>query len=124
MTGMLLAALDQMIVATALPTILGDPGGASHPSCVVTAYLSASTASTPLWRSSATCTDGSASLGRDRYLPITIGAGRDQPVDRPGDHPDTLAHCGSRRSSSWPAASGSIEVVDRLEVPPEAPRRC
>ncbi len=49
MTGMLLAALDQTIVSTALPTIVGDLGGASHLSWVVTAYLLASTASTPLW---------------------------------------------------------------------------
>ncbi len=48
-TGMLLAALDQTIVSTALPTIVGDLGGASHLSWVVTAYLLASTASTPLW---------------------------------------------------------------------------
>jgi EmrB/QacA subfamily drug resistance transporter len=47
--GMLLAALDQTIVATALPTIVGDLGGASHLSWVVTAYLLASTATTPLW---------------------------------------------------------------------------
>ncbi|MGH3599734.1 MAG: MFS transporter, partial [Pseudonocardiaceae bacterium] len=47
--GMLLAALDQTIVATALPTIVGDLGGAAHLSWVVTAYLLASTASTPLW---------------------------------------------------------------------------
>src|SRR6476646_9322470 len=47
--GMLLAALDQTIVATALPTIVGALGGASHLSWVVTAYLLASTASTPLW---------------------------------------------------------------------------
>ncbi len=46
---MLLAALDQTIVSTALPTIVGDLGGASHLSWVVTAYLLASTASTPLW---------------------------------------------------------------------------
>ena len=49
MTGMLLAALHQTIVATALPTIVGDLGGASHLAWVVTAYLLASTASTPLW---------------------------------------------------------------------------
>jgi EmrB/QacA subfamily drug resistance transporter len=47
--GMLLAALDQTIVATALPTIVGDLGGATHLSWVVTAYLLASTATTPLW---------------------------------------------------------------------------
>jgi EmrB/QacA subfamily drug resistance transporter len=49
MTGMLLAALDQTIVGTALPTIVGQLGGLSHYSWVVTAYLLASTASTPLY---------------------------------------------------------------------------
>jgi EmrB/QacA subfamily drug resistance transporter len=49
MTGMLLAALDQTIVGTALPTIVGDLGGISHYSWVVTAYLLAATASTPLY---------------------------------------------------------------------------
>src|SRR5881409_2890854 len=47
--GMLLAALDQTIVSTALPTIVSDLGGLEHLSWVVTAYLLASTASTPLW---------------------------------------------------------------------------
>jgi len=49
MSGVLLAALDQTIVATALPTIVGDLGGLAHLSWVVTAYLLASTASTPLY---------------------------------------------------------------------------
>jgi EmrB/QacA subfamily drug resistance transporter len=49
MTGMLLAALDQTIVGTALPTIVGEVGGINHYSWVVTAYLLASTASTPLY---------------------------------------------------------------------------
>lgn len=47
--GMLLAALDQTIVATALPTIVGELGGLAHLSWIVTAYLLAVTASTPLW---------------------------------------------------------------------------
>ncbi|MFF9072666.1 MFS transporter [Streptomyces sp. NPDC014872] len=47
--GMLLAALDQTIVSTALPTIVSDLGGLEHLSWVVTAYLLASTAVTPLW---------------------------------------------------------------------------
>ncbi|GHB34849.1 EmrB/QacA family drug resistance transporter [Streptomyces viridiviolaceus] len=47
--GMLLAALDQTIVATALPTIVSDLGGLEHLSWVVTAYLLAATAATPLW---------------------------------------------------------------------------
>jgi EmrB/QacA subfamily drug resistance transporter len=49
MLALLLAALDQTIVATALPTIVGELGGLSHLSWVVTAYLLATTASTPLW---------------------------------------------------------------------------
>ncbi|WP_261993753.1 MDR family MFS transporter [Streptomyces sp. t39] len=47
--GMLLAALDQTIVATALPTIVSELGGMDHLSWVVTAYMLASTAATPLW---------------------------------------------------------------------------
>ena len=47
--GLLLAALDQTIVSTALPTIVGDLHGGTHLSWVVTAYLLSSTASTPLW---------------------------------------------------------------------------
>ncbi len=49
MLGMFLAALDQTIVATALPTIAGDLHSLSRLSWVVTAYLLASTVSTPLW---------------------------------------------------------------------------
>jgi MFS family permease len=49
MLGMLLAALDSTIVATALPTIVGDLHGANHLSWVVVAYLLATTVSTPLW---------------------------------------------------------------------------
>ncbi|MFF2955947.1 MDR family MFS transporter [Kitasatospora sp. NPDC057965] len=47
--AMFLAALDQTIVATALPTIAGDLGGVTHLSWVVTAYMLAATAATPLW---------------------------------------------------------------------------
>ena len=49
LSGLLLAALDQTIVSTALPTIVGEFGGLDHLSWVVTAYLLASTASMPLW---------------------------------------------------------------------------
>jgi MFS family permease len=46
---LMLAALDQTIVATALPTIVGDLGGLEHLSWVVSAYLLAQTAVTPLY---------------------------------------------------------------------------
>ncbi len=46
--GMLLSALDQTIVSTALPTIVGDLGGGSHLTWVVSAYLLADTIATVL----------------------------------------------------------------------------
>ena len=49
MMVMLLASLDQTIVSTALPTIVGDLGGLQHISWVVTSYLLAITAVTPLY---------------------------------------------------------------------------
>ena len=49
MLAMLLAALDQTIVSTALPTIVNDLGGLSHLSWVITAYMLASTATTQVW---------------------------------------------------------------------------
>src|SRR5438034_3210005 len=49
MLVVLLASLDQTIVSTALPTIVGDLGGLSHLSWVVTAYLLASTVVSPLY---------------------------------------------------------------------------
>jgi len=49
MLVLLLAALDQTIVATALPTIVGDLGGLTHLSWVTSAFLLAQTAVTPLY---------------------------------------------------------------------------
>ncbi|HET8981772.1 MAG TPA: MDR family MFS transporter [Pedococcus sp.] len=49
MLGMLVAALSQTIVATALPTIVGELGGQEKLAWVVSATLLASTASTPIW---------------------------------------------------------------------------
>jgi MFS family permease len=46
---LLLASLDQTIVSTALPTIVGDLGGIEHLSWVVTAYLLSSTIVGPLY---------------------------------------------------------------------------
>ncbi|WP_435841800.1 DHA2 family efflux MFS transporter permease subunit [Streptomyces hygroscopicus] len=49
MIAMLLAMLDNMIVGTAMPTIVGELGGLDHLSWVVTAYALATAASTPIW---------------------------------------------------------------------------
>src|ERR671928_1335965 len=49
MITMMLAMLDNMIVGTAMPTIVGELGGLEHLSWVVTAYTLATAASTPLW---------------------------------------------------------------------------
>src|SRR5215208_7470382 len=46
---LLLASLDQTIVSTALPTIVGELGGLEHLSWVVTSYLLAATVSTPIY---------------------------------------------------------------------------
>nr|BFE70598.1 hypothetical protein GCM10020092_038990 [Actinoplanes digitatis] len=47
--AMLLAMLDNMIVAPALPTIVGDLGGLNHLAWVTTGYILASTVATPIW---------------------------------------------------------------------------
>jgi EmrB/QacA subfamily drug resistance transporter len=49
MLALLLAALDQTIVATALPTIVGDLGGLTHLSWVISAFLLAQTVVTPIY---------------------------------------------------------------------------
>src|SRR3954466_12673496 len=49
MLAMLLSMLDNMIVGTAMPTIVGDLGGLEHIAWVVTAYTLATAASTPVW---------------------------------------------------------------------------
>ncbi|WP_203989737.1 MDR family MFS transporter [Virgisporangium aurantiacum] len=49
MLAMLLAMLDNMIVSTAMPRIVGDLHGLSHLSWVVTAYVLGTTVSTPIW---------------------------------------------------------------------------
>ncbi|MDN0198007.1 MDR family MFS transporter [Streptomyces sp. S.PNR 29] len=49
MIAMMLAMLDNMIIGTAMPTIVGDLGGLEHLSWVVTAYTLATAASTPIW---------------------------------------------------------------------------
>jgi EmrB/QacA subfamily drug resistance transporter len=49
MLGMLLSAVDQTVVGTAMPRIIADLNGLSHYAWVATAYLLASTASMPIW---------------------------------------------------------------------------
>jgi EmrB/QacA subfamily drug resistance transporter len=49
MIAILLAMLDNMIIGTAMPTIVGELGGLDHLSWVVTAYTLATAASTPIW---------------------------------------------------------------------------
>ncbi len=49
LVAMFIGALDQTIMATALPTIAGQLGGLAELSWVVTAYVLAAAASTPLW---------------------------------------------------------------------------
>lgn len=61
MIAMLLAMLDNMIIGTAMPTIVGELGGLEHLSWVVTAYTLATAASTPSGASSATCSAARAS---------------------------------------------------------------
>ena len=50
LAGMLMAALDQTIVSTAMPTIVGDLGGVSHMAWTTTAYLLATTLVMPVYR--------------------------------------------------------------------------
>lgn len=49
MIAMMLAMLDNMIVSTALPRIVGEFGGLDHFTWVVTAYVLGTTVSTPIW---------------------------------------------------------------------------
>ena len=75
MLAILLAALDQTIVATALPTIVGDLGGLSHLSWVVTAYLLATTASTPrALRSPSPSTPARVTTSSSAGRPVTCSA--------------------------------------------------
>src|SRR5579863_7189321 len=67
MLALLLAALDQTIVATALPTIVGDLGGLSHLSWVTSAFLLAQTVVTPIYGKLGDL------YGRKRILQSAIG---------------------------------------------------
>ncbi|MGA3152629.1 MAG: MDR family MFS transporter [Streptosporangiaceae bacterium] len=64
--AMIIAMLDQLIVSTALPRIVGDLGGITHLSWVVTGYILASTITTPLYGKLGD------QYGRKRWLMIAI----------------------------------------------------
>ncbi len=49
MLAMLLSMLDNTVVGTAMPTIVGDVGGLEHLSWVVSAYMLATAVTTPIW---------------------------------------------------------------------------
>ncbi|GAA2097295.1 MDR family MFS transporter [Streptomyces albiaxialis] len=67
MLAMLLAMLDNAIVGTSMPTIVGDLGGLDHLSWVVTAYTLATAVSTPVWGKFGDL------LGRKRVYLVSIG---------------------------------------------------
>jgi EmrB/QacA subfamily drug resistance transporter len=64
--AIMLAMLDQLVVSTALPRIVGDLGGVTHLSWVVTAYVLAATVTTPLYGKLGDL------YGRKRFLVIAI----------------------------------------------------
>ncbi len=70
MLGMFLAALDQTIVSTALPTIVGDFHRSDLLSWVITVYLLTSTATTPLWGKAGDL------YGRKRVFQLALSSGK------------------------------------------------
>jgi MFS family permease len=64
--GLLMASLDQTIVSTSLPSIVGDLGGAGHVSWVVTAYLLTDTIMTVVAGKLGTCM-GASSCSRSAW---------------------------------------------------------
>ena len=91
MLGLLLAALDQTIVATALPRIVADLHGLNHLSWVVTAYLLTSTVTVPVY--------GKLSdlYGRKRLFVVSLGRFSVVRCRTDDDGTDRL---------SWPAGAG------------------
>ena len=91
MLVMLLASLDQTIVSTALPTIVGELGGLEHLSWVVTAYLLAVTVVTPLYGKLGDLygrkivLQGALVIFLDRLGAVRAGAGHDRADRVPRD---------------------------------------
>ena len=77
MLAMMLAMLDNFIVGTAMPRIVGELGGLSHLSWVVTAYVLGTTVSTPIWGKLGDLYGRKTHLPHlDRDLPDRLGAVR------------------------------------------------
>ena len=68
----LLASLDQTIVSTALPTIVGELGELAHLSWIVTAYLLATTIVTPLYGSLAICSAARSYCNRQSFCSCSV----------------------------------------------------
>ena len=84
----MLAMLDNMIVGTAMPRIVGELGGLAHLSWVVTAYVLGTTVSTPIWGKLGDLYGRkNIFLDLDRHLPGRLGALRHGRSDagRPAD---------------------------------------
>jgi MFS family permease len=94
MLGMFLAALDQTIFSTALPTIVGELRGLNHLAWVITSYLLAATASTPPLYGKL-----GDMYGRKPLLLAAIRWVADAPLQRPRGHRPPRA-CAGRPSAS------------------------
>jgi hypothetical protein len=101
--GMLLSALYQTIVSTALPTIVGDLGGGSHLTWVVSAYLLADTIATVL----------AAKFGDlfGRKLVFQVSAAASCSPRRPAGCPEL-----ERINERWPTIDETENAVVVLEV--------
>jgi len=96
--AMLLASLDQTIVSTALPTIVGELGGLDQLTWVVTAYMLGATITMPLWgRVSDLYGRTSLFQAAHRRLPRRLGALRRSRVDRRADRLPRAAGARRRR---------------------------
>ena len=99
--GMFLAALDSTIVATAMPTVIGDLHGIDHYAWVFTAYLLAEIASIPLWGRLADM------YGRKRIFLLgmiifLVGSALCGAIDVDGGADPVPCHAGCRRRLSAP----------------------
>ena len=106
MLGMLLAALDQTVVGTAMPRIIADLNGLSHYAWVATAYLLASAASTPIWGKL------SDAFGRKRFFIIGMVIF----VGRLGHVRPEPEHDRADRLSRHPGPGGRRDAADHQAI--------